>query len=280
MLDAALLRPGRLDRLLYCGFPTARERLQVRWQPRPYAAWAGTHVDETGGVPYLQHTHHAHRAQHRDSGQPSQVPSQGLISQTACSQKRWALSGLSASRGRAAFGEQCLLRSQCVMVSAECSLYRHRLCDLQIPHLLRHSHTALGSLVTFHSGWFGCCCERVFLTATLNTRSTEHAVRLQVLKALTSRLALDAGVSLQEVAGACEGFSGADLSALLADAQLEAVHEVLSDPGGADKVRQCAHASQERPIGILQHSSPFHVLHLTLRASRALAFAPAPPCLF
>ena len=29
MLDAALLRPGRLDRLLYCGFPTARERLQV-----------------------------------------------------------------------------------------------------------------------------------------------------------------------------------------------------------------------------------------------------------
>ena len=30
MLDAALLRPGRLDRLLYCGFPNARERLQVR----------------------------------------------------------------------------------------------------------------------------------------------------------------------------------------------------------------------------------------------------------
>jgi SpoVK/Ycf46/Vps4 family AAA+-type ATPase len=29
MLDAALLRPGRLDRLLYCGFPTARERTQV-----------------------------------------------------------------------------------------------------------------------------------------------------------------------------------------------------------------------------------------------------------
>ncbi len=30
MLDAALLRPGRLDRLLYCGFPAAPERLQVR----------------------------------------------------------------------------------------------------------------------------------------------------------------------------------------------------------------------------------------------------------
>ena len=47
-------------------------------------------------------------------------------------------------------------------------------------------------------------------------------------------------MSLQEVAGACEGFSGADLSALLADAQLEAVHEVLARPGGADEVRRCA----------------------------------------
>lgn len=47
-------------------------------------------------------------------------------------------------------------------------------------------------------------------------------------------------MSLQEVAGACEGFSGADLSALLADAQLEAVHEVLARPGGADEVRLCA----------------------------------------
>lgn len=44
-------------------------------------------------------------------------------------------------------------------------------------------------------------------------------------------------MSLQEVGGACEGFSGADLSALLADAQLEAVHEVLARPGGADEVR-------------------------------------------
>ena len=42
MLDAALLRPGRLDRLLYCGFPTARERLQVRAArpPCPAAPWS------------------------------------------------------------------------------------------------------------------------------------------------------------------------------------------------------------------------------------------------
>ena len=29
LLDAALLRPGRLDRLVYCGFPTAAERLAI-----------------------------------------------------------------------------------------------------------------------------------------------------------------------------------------------------------------------------------------------------------
>ena len=59
---------------------------------------------------------------------------------------------------------------------------------------------------------------------------------MQILKALTIRLTLDVGVSLQEVANACEGLSGADLSALLADAQLEAVHEVLATPGGGDEV--------------------------------------------
>ena len=59
---------------------------------------------------------------------------------------------------------------------------------------------------------------------------------MQILRALTSRLTMDAGVDLAEVADACEGFSGADLSALLADAQLEAVHEVLARPVEADKV--------------------------------------------
>ena len=29
LLDAALLRPGRLDRLLHCGLPSARERVQI-----------------------------------------------------------------------------------------------------------------------------------------------------------------------------------------------------------------------------------------------------------
>lgn len=29
LIDAALLRPGRLDRLLYCGFPTPMERHKI-----------------------------------------------------------------------------------------------------------------------------------------------------------------------------------------------------------------------------------------------------------
>ncbi|CAK0784927.1 hypothetical protein CVIRNUC_008132 [Coccomyxa viridis] len=61
--------------------------------------------------------------------------------------------------------------------------------------------------------------------------------RLQILTALTSRLELDAAVSLQQVANACEGFSGADLSALLSDAQLEAVHEVLAGARAADEAQ-------------------------------------------
>jgi len=29
LIDAALLRPGRLDKLLYCGFPTTDERIEI-----------------------------------------------------------------------------------------------------------------------------------------------------------------------------------------------------------------------------------------------------------
>jgi peroxin-1 len=50
---------------------------------------------------------------------------------------------------------------------------------------------------------------------------------VQVLRALASRLPLEEGIELADVAHACEGFSGADLGALLADAQLAAVHELL-----------------------------------------------------
>ena len=61
MLDAALLRPGRLDRLLYCGFPNARERLQVHaaWPPRPAAPGSCMPRKASFQSTKLSHTAHA-----------------------------------------------------------------------------------------------------------------------------------------------------------------------------------------------------------------------------
>lgn len=51
--------------------------------------------------------------------------------------------------------------------------------------------------------------------------------RLEVLTALSRRSKLDDDVDLRGVAEATQGFTGADLSALLSEAQLLAVHEML-----------------------------------------------------
>lgn len=48
--------------------------------------------------------------------------------------------------------------------------------------------------------------------------------RVEILKALSVGLVLDADVDLQQLAVATEQFTGADLKALLYNAQLEAVH--------------------------------------------------------
>ena len=53
------------------------------------------------------------------------------------------------------------------------------------------------------------------------------ADRGHILQALARRLRLDAAVALDAVGAQCEGYSGADLSALLSEAQLAAVHECL-----------------------------------------------------
>lgn len=50
---------------------------------------------------------------------------------------------------------------------------------------------------------------------------TDHK---QILLAVTRKVMLDPGVDLDEVAAATEGFSGADLQALVYNANLEAVH--------------------------------------------------------
>lgn len=51
--------------------------------------------------------------------------------------------------------------------------------------------------------------------------------RGHILQALARRLSLHAQVDLQQAGRQCEGYSGADLSALLSEAQLAAVHERL-----------------------------------------------------
>lgn len=67
--------------------------------------------------------------------------------------------------------------------------------------------------------------------------------RLDILKALLQRVRLSADLTdsddaLVEVASRTEGFSGADLQALVSNAQLEAIHEVLDSNGPASTVRQ------------------------------------------
>ncbi|KAK6131484.1 hypothetical protein DH2020_034770 [Rehmannia glutinosa] len=57
--------------------------------------------------------------------------------------------------------------------------------------------------------------------------------RLDILKVLSRKLPMDADVDLNLIARMTEGFSGADLQALLSDAQLEAVHELLDSEDGS-----------------------------------------------
>ncbi len=64
--------------------------------------------------------------------------------------------------------------------------------------------------------------DRLIYCGFPNTRE-----RGQILHALARRLRLDAAVDLDAVGVQCEGYSGADLSALLSEAQLAAVHERL-----------------------------------------------------
>ncbi|KAL0166107.1 hypothetical protein M9458_037951, partial [Cirrhinus mrigala] len=51
--------------------------------------------------------------------------------------------------------------------------------------------------------------------------------RLDILKALTHSVPLAADVDLEQIAVATELFTGADLKALLYNAQLEAIHSSL-----------------------------------------------------
>ncbi|KAM6575126.1 hypothetical protein CsatA_023453 [Cannabis sativa] len=64
--------------------------------------------------------------------------------------------------------------------------------------------------------------------------------RLEILSVLSRKLPLASDVDLDAIAHMTEGFSGADLQALLSDAQLEAVHDLL---GG-----ESMHEPGEKPV--------------------------------
>lgn len=53
--------------------------------------------------------------------------------------------------------------------------------------------------------------------------------RAEIIKALARRLRLEGSVDLEGVGHRAEGYTGADLSALLSEAQLAAVHERLEE---------------------------------------------------
>ncbi len=56
--------------------------------------------------------------------------------------------------------------------------------------------------------------------------------RLEILQALSSKLDLDIDVNLKKIAKETESFSGADLKALLSNAQLERIHKMKSTISG------------------------------------------------
>ncbi|KAL5731551.1 hypothetical protein ACHQM5_004270 [Ranunculus cassubicifolius] len=59
--------------------------------------------------------------------------------------------------------------------------------------------------------------------------------RVDILKVLSRKLPLASDVNLEAIASVTEGYSGADLQALLSDAQLAAVHELLEDSSSSEK---------------------------------------------
>lgn len=56
--------------------------------------------------------------------------------------------------------------------------------------------------------------------------------RLEILHALSSKLDIDTDVDLEAIAKETENFSGADLKALLSNAQLERIHKMKSAISG------------------------------------------------
>ncbi|KAI0701334.1 AAA-domain-containing protein [Cytidiella melzeri] len=78
--------------------------------------------------------------------------------------------------------------------------------------------------------------------------------RKEILEAVGRKLALAESVDLEEVARATEGFSGADLQALVYNAQLEVIHESIST--SSTRADGKANGDDDRPIEYVVLSGP------------------------
>lgn len=76
-----------------------------------------------------------------------------------------------------------------------------------------------------------------------------EADRLAILQAVGRKLALSAGVSLQGIARSTAGFTGADLAAILSEAQLLAVHDQIdSHPDQQQEAQEQGEAAAGAPV--------------------------------
>ncbi|XP_042377696.1 peroxisome biogenesis protein 1-like isoform X1 [Zingiber officinale] len=79
--------------------------------------------------------------------------------------------------------------------------------------------------------------------------------RLDILKVLSKKLPLAKNIDLETVASMTEGFSGADLQALLSDAQLASVHELL-DSENSDKPGKTPVISNQLLMSVASKARP------------------------
>ncbi|XP_074588055.1 peroxisomal ATPase PEX1-like [Curcuma longa] len=79
--------------------------------------------------------------------------------------------------------------------------------------------------------------------------------RLDILKVLSKKLPLAKNIDLETVASMTEGFSGADLQALLSDAQLASVHELL-DNENSDKPGKTPVISNQLLMSVASKARP------------------------
>ncbi|KAL3142931.1 hypothetical protein ABBQ38_003216 [Trebouxia sp. C0009 RCD-2024] len=86
--------------------------------------------------------------------------------------------------------------------------------------------------------------------------------RGQILQALARRLSLHGNMDLGQVGRQCQGYTGADLSALLSEAQLAAVHERLdADTPGVGWLAPCVMECSRHVCNTLAPVLPVTVLH-------------------